>query len=103
MRVSTLEGHRRWVYSVAWSHDSAALVSASHSDTVKMWDRTTGRCVLTLDSYRNPVCFVALSKLSMCAFQDALSGAHCRLGAELALPVLEANASGMRLEPNARD
>jgi WD40 repeat protein len=47
--TQTLEGHSRFVTSVAFSHDSTRLASASHDDTVKIWDAGSGECVQTLD------------------------------------------------------
>jgi WD40 repeat protein len=47
--IQTLEGHRHWVNSVAWSHDASQLASASHDNTVKIWDPATGQCISTLE------------------------------------------------------
>ncbi|CAN9443766.1 unnamed protein product [Alternaria alternata] len=47
--VQTLEGHSTHVSSVAFSHDSTRLASASGDKTVKMWDASTGACVQTLN------------------------------------------------------
>ncbi|KAL2192736.1 NACHT domain-containing protein [Corynascus similis CBS 632.67] len=41
--LQTLEGHSHFVRSVAWSHDSTRLASASYDRTVKIWDPTTGQ------------------------------------------------------------
>ncbi|KAL2198040.1 NACHT domain-containing protein, partial [Corynascus similis CBS 632.67] len=49
--LQTLEGHSNSVISVAWSHDSARLASASHDETVKIWDPTTGQCQSTLEGH----------------------------------------------------
>ena len=46
--ISTLEGHSRSVWSVAWSHDATRLASASNDNTIKIWDPATGLCVSTL-------------------------------------------------------
>ena len=46
--LQTLEGHSNWVSSVAFSHDSTRLASASDK-TVKMWDASSGACLHTLD------------------------------------------------------
>jgi WD40 repeat protein len=37
------------VQSVAFSHDSARLASASNDYTVKIWDAHSGKCLQTLD------------------------------------------------------
>ena len=47
--LQTLEGHSEEVYSVAFSHDSARLASASWDRTVKIWDASSGACLQTLD------------------------------------------------------
>ncbi|KAL2127437.1 hypothetical protein VTI74DRAFT_10741 [Chaetomium olivicolor] len=60
--VSTLEGHRGMVNSVAWSHDAARLASASNDDTIKIWDPATGECVSTLKNRRGAVKSVAWSR-----------------------------------------
>ncbi|KAF2193148.1 hypothetical protein K469DRAFT_529812, partial [Zopfia rhizophila CBS 207.26] len=46
--LQTLEGHGGSVRSVAFSHDSARLASASHDETVKIWDASSGACLHTL-------------------------------------------------------
>ena len=46
--LQTLEGHSSGVYSVAFSHDSARLASASGDNTVKVWDASSGQCLRTL-------------------------------------------------------
>ncbi|KAF2175869.1 WD40 repeat-like protein, partial [Zopfia rhizophila CBS 207.26] len=46
--LQTLEGHRGTVNSVAFSHDSARLASASDDKTVKIWDASIGECLQTL-------------------------------------------------------
>ena len=47
--LQTLEGHSDDVNSVAFSHDSTRLASASWDRTVKIWDASTGACLHTLD------------------------------------------------------
>lgn len=44
--LQTLEGHSSPVSSVAFSHDSTRLASAS---TVKIWDPSSGACLQTLE------------------------------------------------------
>ncbi|KAL2192296.1 NACHT domain-containing protein, partial [Corynascus similis CBS 632.67] len=45
--LQTLEGHSDGVRSVAWSHDSTRLASASGDKTIKIWNPTTGQCQST--------------------------------------------------------
>jgi WD40 repeat protein len=47
--LQTLEGHIHPVRSVAFSHDSARLASASDDSTVKVWDAHSGACLQTLE------------------------------------------------------
>jgi WD40 repeat protein len=47
--LQTLEGHSDRVNSVAFSHDSARLASASGDKTVKIWDASSGECLQTLE------------------------------------------------------
>jgi WD40 repeat protein len=46
--LQTLEGHSDYVRSVAFSHDSTRLASASYDRTVKIWDASSGACLQTL-------------------------------------------------------
>src|SRR5271155_5445632 len=59
--LQTLEGHSNCVSSVAFSHDSARLASASYDDTVKIWDASSGECLQTLEGHSNCVSSVAFS------------------------------------------
>ena len=49
--LQTLEGHSDSVSSVAFSHDSARLASASEDHTVKIWDASSGECLQTLEGH----------------------------------------------------
>ena len=49
--LQTLEGHSGPVTSVAFSHDSARLASASHDSTVKIWDAHSGACLQTIEDH----------------------------------------------------
>jgi len=59
--LQTLEGHGSCVNSVAISHDSKRLASASHDNTVKIWDASSGACVQTLEGHNDEVTSVVFS------------------------------------------
>ncbi|XTI92244.1 WD40 repeat-like protein [Cenococcum geophilum] len=59
--LQTLEGHSDYVSSVAFSHDSARLASASNDRTVKIWDASSGACLQTLEGHSDYVSSVAFS------------------------------------------
>src|SRR4051812_30649642 len=59
--LQTLEGHSGRVHSVAFSHDSARLASASWDGTVKVWDASSGECLQTLEGHSDAVRSVAFS------------------------------------------
>ncbi|KAK3902612.1 hypothetical protein C8A05DRAFT_15350, partial [Staphylotrichum tortipilum] len=59
--MQTLEGHTDSVTSVAFSHDSKTLASASDDRTIKLWDAATGSCTATLEGHTGPVYSVAFS------------------------------------------
>ncbi|KAF2811373.1 HET-D [Mytilinidion resinicola] len=59
--LQTLEGHSSYVNSVAFSHDSTRLASASNDRTVKIWDASSGACLQTLEGHSRYVNLVAFS------------------------------------------
>jgi WD40 repeat protein len=83
--LQTLEGHSNSVSSVAFSHDSTRLASASSDSTVKIWDASSGACLQTLKGHSGVVRSVAFShnstRLASASFDstakiwDASSGA----------------------------
>jgi WD40 repeat protein len=58
--VRTLEGHSNWVNGVAMSADGHRAVSASHDDTLMVWDLETGRALRTLKGHTKWVNAVAV-------------------------------------------
>jgi WD40 repeat protein len=52
-RLQLFEGHSNEIHAVALSHDSKFLASASHDDTIRIWDISSGisQCLQTLKSY----------------------------------------------------
>jgi WD40 repeat protein len=63
--LQTLEGRSDYVNSVAFSHDSMRLASASHNRTVRIWDASSGACLQTLEGHSSYVSSVAFSHDSM--------------------------------------
>jgi WD40 repeat protein len=59
--LQTLEGHSNTVSSVAFSHNSTRLASASYDSTVKIWDASSGTCLHTLEGHSSEVTSVAFS------------------------------------------
>ncbi|KAK4148501.1 vegetative incompatibility protein HET-E-1 [Chaetomidium leptoderma] len=59
--IQTLEGHTGSVWSVAFSHDSKTIASASDDNTIKLWDAATGDCTATLEGHTGSVQSVAFS------------------------------------------
>ncbi|KAK1589765.1 uncharacterized protein LY79DRAFT_517222 [Colletotrichum navitas] len=59
--LQKLEGHGGAVYSVAFSHDSTYIVSASSDQTVRVWRTDTGECIHSLEGHSDTVQSVAVS------------------------------------------
>src|SRR2546423_5370471 len=59
--LQTLEGHTDIVRTVTFSPDGKVLASASHDNTIWLWDTATGAHVQTLEGHIGPVFAVAFS------------------------------------------
>jgi WD40 repeat protein len=58
---SPITGHTGTVFSVAWSPDGKRIASGSGDHTVKVWDASTGKIVLTYSDHSDRVNTVAWS------------------------------------------
>ena len=61
MLQQTFKGHNSVVWSVAFSHNSRLLASASDDQTVRLWDVATGELLQTLKGHNSGVWWIAFS------------------------------------------
>ncbi|KAJ3498470.1 hypothetical protein NLG97_g1097 [Lecanicillium saksenae] len=59
--LQTLNGHRDWVQTVVFSHDSTLVASGSHDKAVRIWRVDTGECVQTFEGHSDSVLSVVFS------------------------------------------
>ncbi|KAK4067355.1 hypothetical protein Purlil1_13886 [Purpureocillium lilacinum] len=59
--LQTLEGHKHFVMSVAFSNDSTLVVSGSADKAIRIWRTATGECIQTLEGHDSEVRSVAFS------------------------------------------
>ncbi|MGG6268614.1 NB-ARC domain-containing protein [Leptolyngbya sp. AN03gr2] len=59
--IATLQGHRRWVQSIAFDLTGDYLVSGSEDFTVRVWDLTTGKQIKQRALHQNWIRSVAFS------------------------------------------
>jgi WD40 repeat protein len=72
--LQTLEGRSDYVNSVAFSHDSMRLASASYDRTVRIWDASSGACLQTLEGHSGYVSSADLvSILALPHFDEIVS------------------------------
>ncbi|OAQ97504.1 hypothetical protein LLEC1_00839 [Akanthomyces lecanii] len=95
----TLDGHTNRVRCVAYSHDSQRLASGSEDGTIKMWDASTGDCLLTIKVKCIAVWSVAFSHdsrqlLSTCQDTKFTSGSGL---ANYTINVWDSSSGHMRL------
>lgn len=59
--VGTFTGHKRGVWSVAFSADGKKALTGSEDCTAKLWDVATGVCIQTFTGHTSAVASVAMS------------------------------------------
>ena len=53
--MSTLEGHKHWVFCANFNPASNLIASGSFDESVRMWDVRSNRCLQTLPAHSDPV------------------------------------------------
>jgi WD40 repeat protein/tRNA A-37 threonylcarbamoyl transferase component Bud32 len=59
--LHTLTGHSRWVTAVAISADGNTIASGGLDDSIKVWDRSTGKLLRTLTGHHKPINCLSIS------------------------------------------
>jgi WD40 repeat protein/uncharacterized protein YjbI with pentapeptide repeats len=60
-RPASLSGHSSSVFACAWSPDGQHLLSGSDDNALKIWDASSGQCLLTLSGHSSSVVSCAWS------------------------------------------
>jgi WD40 repeat protein/serine/threonine protein kinase len=87
--VHTLNGHEHIIGDLAWSPDSIRVASASHDNTIRIWDTTKGKClkvcrghtatVWSVDWSRDGKYLVSSGDDQTIIIWDARTGKHQRI------------------------
>lgn len=59
--IRSIEGHQKWVWDIAFSADSAYIVSASSDQTAKLWDTENGDLIRTYTGHEKAITTLALN------------------------------------------
>ncbi len=70
--IQTLTGHKGYVLSVAWDHESKHLASGSDDNTVRLWEASSGKALRVLQGHTYSVSSVAWDRES----KHLASGSH---------------------------
>ena len=58
---AVLRGHGNWVSTIAISNDDKWIISGSHDNTIRVWERASGACRYVLDGYVGVISSVQVS------------------------------------------
>lgn len=58
---AVLRGHGNWVFAVAISSDDKWIVSGSHDETIRVWEKASGNCRFVLKGHKGIVNYVQIS------------------------------------------
>ena len=68
--VRTLQGHKDWLTSVAFSRDGQRVATGSRDRTIRVWDPATGNCLATLEDHSAAVNDVVFSDNKLFSADD---------------------------------
>ena len=55
LQLLNLEGHKSWIWDLAWTPDGQSIVSASEDQTLRVWNLELGNCVTQLNGHRDRI------------------------------------------------